>query len=181
MAHTHLVLLLCCLPLATSLNCYTCVFPAISPLDCLKFSQKCPEGYHCLSSTATGRRGSLELTMYEKSCAATNLCGRSGQKYASGLYFNYTNVCCDTDLCNAATALRWGGGVLCLLPLIFQLLAWADPGKQTEVARANRKSALTAHDKPSETKSWENTKGWFIWREKVLHHVHKMMIKITFR
>ncbi|KAM9823799.1 prostate stem cell antigen-like [Neosynchiropus ocellatus] len=123
MARTHLLILLCSLPVATSLYCYTCVFPAISPLDCLKFPQECPEGQQCLSSTATGRRGSLELTMYEKSCAVASQCGVSGQKYASGLYFNFTNICCQEDLCNTASALRWGGAVLCLLPTLTQLLA----------------------------------------------------------
>ncbi|AWP21380.1 putative prostate stem cell antigen-like [Scophthalmus maximus] len=110
----------------TCLRCYTCVFPAISPLDCLRFPQECSAGQRCLSSTATGRRGSLELTMYEKSCAVAAQCGLSGQKYASGLYFNYTNVCCDTDLCNGATsgaALSWGRAAACLLPALALLLA----------------------------------------------------------
>lgn len=44
--------------------------------------------------------------MYEKSCAVPSQCGVSGQKYASGLFFNYTNVCCDTHLCNGAGAIR---------------------------------------------------------------------------
>uniref|UniRef100_A0A3P8S3C9 Uncharacterized protein n=1 Tax=Amphiprion percula TaxID=161767 RepID=A0A3P8S3C9_AMPPE len=80
------------------LKCYTCVFPAISPLDCLKFPLECPAGQRCLSSVATGRRGALQMTMYEKSCAVSSQCGLSGQKYTSGVFFNYTNVCCDTDL-----------------------------------------------------------------------------------
>ena len=70
--------------------------------------------------------GSLHVTMYEKSCAIPSQCGVSGQKYASGLYFNYTNVCCDTDLCNGAgtvAALSWGRVALCLLPAIILLLA----------------------------------------------------------
>lgn len=64
--------------------------------------------------------------MYEKSCAIPSQCGVSGQKYASGLYFNYTNVCCDTDLCNGAVsvaALSWAGVALCVLPALAQLLA----------------------------------------------------------
>lgn len=64
--------------------------------------------------------------MYEKSCAIPAQCGLSGQKYASGVYFNYTNVCCDTDLCNGAasvTALSWGGVALCLLSVLSPLLA----------------------------------------------------------
>uniref|UniRef100_A0A3B4VBJ2 UPAR/Ly6 domain-containing protein n=1 Tax=Seriola dumerili TaxID=41447 RepID=A0A3B4VBJ2_SERDU len=107
------------------LRCYTCLFPAISPLDCFKFPQECPAGQRCLSSTATGRRGKI-LTMFEKSCAIAAQCGVSGQKYASGLYFNYTNVCCDTDLCNGAVsiaALSWGGVALSLLPALALLLA----------------------------------------------------------
>ncbi|XP_068603695.1 sperm acrosome membrane-associated protein 4-like [Brachionichthys hirsutus] len=121
-----LMVLLGCLPLAAGLRCYTCVFPAISPLDCLKFPQECPAGQRCLSSSATGSRGSLHVTMYEKSCAVPSQCDVSGQKYASGLYFNYTNICCDTELCNAAAppaGRRWGGLALCLLPAVTLLLA----------------------------------------------------------
>ncbi|XP_049457883.1 prostate stem cell antigen-like isoform X1 [Epinephelus fuscoguttatus] len=120
------IVLLCCLPLAACLRCYTCLFPAISPMDCFKFPQECPAGQRCLSSTATGRRGALQVTMYEKSCAVPSQCGVSGQKYASGLYFNYTNICCDTDLCNGAgsfAALSWEGAALCLLPALSLLLA----------------------------------------------------------
>ncbi|XP_071383616.1 prostate stem cell antigen-like [Centroberyx affinis] len=121
-----LIVFLCCLPLAACLQCYTCVFPAISPLDCLKFPQECPAGQRCLSSTAVGTRGSLRLTLYEKSCAVASQCGRSGQKQAAGLSFNYTNICCDTDLCNGAApaaAPSWRGAALCLLPALSLLLA----------------------------------------------------------
>ncbi|CAJ1083237.1 prostate stem cell antigen-like [Xyrichtys novacula] len=127
MSHSQiLIVFLCFLPLAASLQCYACVFPAISPLDCLKFPQECPAGQHCLSSTATGKRGALTISMYEKSCAVSSQCGVSGQKYTSGLYFNYTNECCDTDLCNGAVstaALSWGRVALCLLPALALLLA----------------------------------------------------------
>ncbi|KAM6899288.1 sperm acrosome membrane-associated protein 4-like [Xenentodon cancila] len=118
--------LLCCLPLAACLRCYTCVFPAISPLDCLKYPLECPAGQRCLSSEATGTQGAIRLTIYEKSCAVPSQCGLSGQKYSTGIYFNYTNDCCDTDLCNgaeSAAAISWGGAVLCLLPAIALLLA----------------------------------------------------------
>ncbi|XP_055081315.1 sperm acrosome membrane-associated protein 4-like [Periophthalmus magnuspinnatus] len=116
-----LVVLLCSLPLAAGLRCYTCLFPAISPLDCFKFPQECPAGQRCLFSEATGRRGALSVTMYEKSCAVPSQCGVSGQKYSSGLYFNYTNLCCDTDLCNSApSGLR--ATVLSLLPVLGLLL-----------------------------------------------------------
>ncbi|XP_078146687.1 uncharacterized protein LOC144542935 [Centroberyx gerrardi] len=121
-----LIVFLCCLPLAACLHCYTCVFPAISPLDCLKFPQECPAGQRCLSSTAVGTRGSLRLTLYEKSCAVASQCGLSGQKQAAGLSFNYSNICCDTDLCNGAgpaAALSWRGAALCLLPALCLLLA----------------------------------------------------------
>ncbi|XP_040044319.2 uncharacterized protein LOC120826262 [Gasterosteus aculeatus] len=121
------IALLCCLPLAACLSCFTCLFPAISPLDCLKFPLECPAGQRCLSSTAMGKQGPLQVTMYEKSCAVPSQCGVSGQKFASGLYFNYTNICCDTDLCNGAesfAALSWrGGAALCLLPALSLLLA----------------------------------------------------------
>ncbi|MED6248517.1 hypothetical protein ATANTOWER_001482, partial [Ataeniobius toweri] len=108
------------------LRCYTCVFPAISPMDCLKFPLECPAGQRCLSSVATGRRGAVQLTIYEKSCAVPTQCGLAGQKHTSGVYFNYTNDCCDTDLCNgagSAAALTWRGAVLCLLPTVTFLLA----------------------------------------------------------
>uniref|UniRef100_A0A3B5MP20 UPAR/Ly6 domain-containing protein n=1 Tax=Xiphophorus couchianus TaxID=32473 RepID=A0A3B5MP20_9TELE len=107
------------------LQCYTCVFPAISPMDCMKFPLECPAGQRCLSSVATGRRGAVQLTIYEKSCAVPTQCGLAGQKYTSGVYFNYTNDCCDTDLCNAAGsvgALSLRGALLCLLPALGLLL-----------------------------------------------------------
>lgn len=65
------------------------------------------------------------MTLYEKGCAVPSQCGVSGQKYAKGLYFNYTNVCCDTDFCNGAVsvaALSWGRAALCLLPALALLL-----------------------------------------------------------
>lgn len=64
------------------------------------------------------------VTMYEKSCAVQSQCGVSGQKYASGLYFNYTNLCCDTDLCNSAvtTASPLSRTALGLLPVLGLLL-----------------------------------------------------------
>uniref|UniRef100_A0A8C6LRG6 Snake toxin/toxin-like domain-containing protein n=1 Tax=Nothobranchius furzeri TaxID=105023 RepID=A0A8C6LRG6_NOTFU len=105
------------------LSCYTCVFPAISPMDCLKFPLECPAGQRCLSSQATGRRGEAQIY---KSCAVSSQCGLSGQKYTSGVYFNYTNDCCDTDLCNRAGsfgALCWRGMVLWMLLAITLLLA----------------------------------------------------------
>lgn len=84
---------------------------------------------HCTktnSSLFPALVGALELIMYEKSCAILSQCGLSGQKYISGLNFNYTNVCCDTDLCNGAehvAALGWGRVTLCLLPALGLLLA----------------------------------------------------------
>ncbi|KAF3707282.1 hypothetical protein EXN66_Car000455 [Channa argus] len=120
-----LIVFLCGLTLAACLNCYTCVFPAISPLDCLKFPQECAAGQRCLSSTATGRHGPIKMTMYEKGCAIPSQCGVTGQKYGAGLYFNFTTVCCDTELCNgdiSGTVVRWESLALCLLPaLILQL------------------------------------------------------------
>ncbi|XP_029370668.1 sperm acrosome membrane-associated protein 4-like [Echeneis naucrates] len=117
---------LCCVPLAGSLYCYTCLFPAISPIDCFRFPQECPAGQRCLSSTATGIQGDLQVVMYEKSCAIAAQCGLRGQKYVSGLFFNYTNDCCDTDLCNGAgpvAALGWRGLAFSLLPAVALLLA----------------------------------------------------------
>ncbi|XP_051519773.1 protein Bouncer-like [Myxocyprinus asiaticus] len=121
------LVLFCCLPLAVlSLTCYTCVFPAISPLDCLKFPQECPEGQRCLASTAVGVKGSVHIVLYERSCALPSQCDQSGEKHAAGLSFNYTNECCDMDLCNTAahfSASIWTGAVLslCSLMLVLQL------------------------------------------------------------
>lgn len=53
---THIFYFFICVP-SGCLYCYTCVFPAVSPLDCLRFPQECPKGHRCLSSTATGKRG----------------------------------------------------------------------------------------------------------------------------
>ncbi|KAG5265064.1 hypothetical protein AALO_G00261040 [Alosa alosa] len=115
------IFLLCCLPLAVmSLRCYTCIFPSISPMDCLKYPQECPAGQRCLASTAVASQGSLRLVLYERSCAMPGQCGLSGEKHAAGLNFSYSNECCDTDLCNAATgtaASSWTGLVLCLIAL----------------------------------------------------------------
>ncbi|KAL2080588.1 hypothetical protein ACEWY4_024381 [Coilia grayii] len=95
-----------CLPLTVvSLRCYTCVFPSISPMDCLRYPQECPVGQRCLSSTAVASQGTLRLVLYERSCAMPNQCGLSGEKHAAGLNFSYYNECCDTDLCNGAIGL----------------------------------------------------------------------------
>ncbi|XP_028819868.1 protein Bouncer-like [Denticeps clupeoides] len=114
--------LLCCLPLAAvTLRCYTCVFPAISPIECMPFPQECPAGQRCLSSTAVAVKGAIRLVVYEKGCAVETHCGLTGQKAAAGLSFNYTNNCCDTDLCNHAprgSAPCGAGLVLSLLPLL---------------------------------------------------------------
>ncbi|KAG7500059.1 hypothetical protein JOB18_007579 [Solea senegalensis] len=128
MSHLWLpiVIFLCFLPLAACLQCYTCLIPTVSPVDCIKFPQECPAGQRCLSSTATAKQGALEMTMYEKSCAIPAQCGLSGQKSTAGLKFNYTNVCCDTDLCNSAVtvaALSWSGASLCVLPALALLLS----------------------------------------------------------
>ncbi|KAG7261896.1 hypothetical protein CRUP_006312 [Coryphaenoides rupestris] len=121
-----LLLLLCGLTLAGALRCYACLFPAISPMDCLKFPQECPAGQRCLSSTAESIGGPIKI--YEKSCSIQSQCGLSGYKFTAGYYFNYSNVCCDTDLCNAAAAgplgaPAWRQAVLLgLLPLLLCLL-----------------------------------------------------------
>uniref|UniRef100_A0A3Q2PE87 Ly6 domain containing, pigment cell n=1 Tax=Fundulus heteroclitus TaxID=8078 RepID=A0A3Q2PE87_FUNHE len=92
------------LDLCISLFCYTCVFPAISPLDCIRFPLKCPPGQLCLSSRAEGQRGDFRVVLYEKSCVLPALCGVTGEKYALGLNFTFTNECCNTHLCNTAAS-----------------------------------------------------------------------------
>ncbi|KAJ8366299.1 hypothetical protein AAFF_G00362930 [Aldrovandia affinis] len=119
-----ILLLLTCVPSVVPLTCYTCLFPAISPLDCLKFPQRCPPEQRCLASVAVGTRGdSYRVVLYEKSCAVASQCGLTGQKYAVGLNFTYTNKCCDTDLCNAAPY-RTGLALSVLIPLPLALALW---------------------------------------------------------
>uniref|UniRef100_A0A8C9S668 Ly6 domain containing, pigment cell n=1 Tax=Scleropages formosus TaxID=113540 RepID=A0A8C9S668_SCLFO len=111
-------------PLVTPLFCYTCVFPTISPLDCIKFPQKCPPGQVCLSSRAVASRGDFRVVLYEKSCIVSALCGLTGEKYAMGLNFTFTNECCETNLCNAVvpSAAPWTSTTLSLvLPLLLTL------------------------------------------------------------
>ncbi|CAM4635759.1 unnamed protein product [Leuciscus chuanchicus] len=98
---------------------------SISPVDCLMFPQECPVGQRCLASTAVGVKGSVCIVLYERSCALPSQCDLSGEKHAAGLNFNYTNKCCDTDLCNTAVTTsspRWTGAALslCSLALFLQ-------------------------------------------------------------
>uniref|UniRef100_A0A803JPJ9 UPAR/Ly6 domain-containing protein n=1 Tax=Xenopus tropicalis TaxID=8364 RepID=A0A803JPJ9_XENTR len=87
-----------------SLKCYTCLFPTISPLECLKFPVSCPPSERCLTSTATGRKGDFQFVLHERSCAISSLCDTSGQRSTLGINVTFHNTCCDTDLCNAGTA-----------------------------------------------------------------------------
>ncbi|KAL2083862.1 hypothetical protein ACEWY4_019380 [Coilia grayii] len=123
MSHLLCILpLLCLLPAVAPLFCYTCVFPAISPLHCIRYPQKCPPWHQCLTSRAVGQRGDTRIVLYEKSCIPSSLCGLSGEKFAMGLNFTFTNECCDTHLCNGATSTSrgrlWAGSLLCLLTVL---------------------------------------------------------------
>ncbi|XP_038163625.1 protein Bouncer-like [Cyprinodon tularosa] len=100
----YLLLLICCPPAVASLFCYTCVFPAVSPLDCIRFPLRCPPGQLCLSSRAVGQKGDFQVVLYEKSCVLPSLCGVRGERFALGLNFTFTNQCCRTHLCNTAAA-----------------------------------------------------------------------------
>ncbi|XP_051535132.1 sperm acrosome membrane-associated protein 4-like [Myxocyprinus asiaticus] len=97
------LLLFCLLPSVDPLFCYTCVFPAISPLDCLKFPTRCPPGQLCLSSKSVGKRGDFQVILYEKSCVLPVFCGITGEKFAMGVNFTFTNDCCNTQLCNGVS------------------------------------------------------------------------------
>lgn len=55
------------------LFCYTCVFPAISPLDCIRFPLKCPPGQVCLSSRAVGEKGEGRLQSTEQNLNESKL------------------------------------------------------------------------------------------------------------
>ncbi|XP_044064221.1 sperm acrosome membrane-associated protein 4-like [Siniperca chuatsi] len=112
------LLLLCLLPAVVPLFCYTCVFPTISPLDCIRFPLKCPPGQVCLSSRAVGEKGDFCVVLYEKSCVLPSLCGVTGEKYTMGLNFTFTNECCNTHLCNGAATPatpNWTGTLLTVL------------------------------------------------------------------
>ncbi|XP_028837351.1 sperm acrosome membrane-associated protein 4-like [Denticeps clupeoides] len=118
------LMFLCLFPVAVPLFCYTCVFPALSPLDCIRFPQKCPPGHRCLSSKATAQKGDIKLVLYEKSCVLPILCNLTGEKYAMGLNFTFTNDCCDTHLCNKApvTSTRFWSFTAVLFFLCFATL-----------------------------------------------------------
>ncbi|XP_040298771.1 lymphocyte antigen 6 complex locus protein G6c [Bufo bufo] len=84
------------------LRCYTCLFPTLSPIDCIKFPVRCPPNQRCLYSTATGKTKNFPFILHEMSCAVNSLCGISGEKSTLGINVTYHNTCCDTDLCNSA-------------------------------------------------------------------------------
>ncbi|XP_059827211.1 sperm acrosome membrane-associated protein 4-like [Hypanus sabinus] len=89
-----------------TLKCYTCIFPALTPSDCLKFPRMCMPTETCFTSKAVGTKGQQKLVLYEKGCVSTSLCGVCGTKTAMGIVFSYNNTCCDTDLCNAGVGAR---------------------------------------------------------------------------
>ncbi|KAM9326660.1 lymphocyte antigen 6 complex locus protein G6c [Gastrophryne carolinensis] len=106
-----------------SLKCYTCLFPTLSPMDCIKFPVKCPPNERCLYSTATGKTKNFPFVLHEMSCAVNSLCGISGQKNTLGVNVTYQNTCCDTDLCNSGTALTaTTAAAFSLLPLLLHQL-----------------------------------------------------------
>ncbi|XP_072285824.1 lymphocyte antigen 6 complex locus protein G6c [Pyxicephalus adspersus] len=105
-----------------SLRCYTCLFPTLSPMDCIKFPVKCLPGERCLFSTASGKTKNFPFILHEMSCAPSTLCGISGQKNTLGVNVTYSNTCCDTDLCNAGTTVTTTLSFALLPPLLHQLL-----------------------------------------------------------
>ncbi|XP_060094210.1 CD59 glycoprotein-like [Heteronotia binoei] len=94
------------IPSGVALRCYTCLFPTISPLDCLKFPTPCGPSQQCLTSVARGHRGALELVIQEKSCGDPSMCWAHGTRSMLGANFTYSTSCCSTDLCN-----RGAGGL----------------------------------------------------------------------
>ncbi|XP_072920805.1 sperm acrosome membrane-associated protein 4-like [Hemitrygon akajei] len=107
MKSIQLISLLCLLlPIGETLKCYTCIFPALTPSDCLKFPRMCMPTETCFTSKAVGTKGQQKLVLYEKGCVSTSLCGVCGTKTAMGIVFSYNNTCCDTDLCNAGVGAR---------------------------------------------------------------------------
>ncbi|KAA0701781.1 hypothetical protein E1301_Tti016396 [Triplophysa tibetana] len=81
------------------LFCCMCVFPSISPLDCLKFPTKCQPAKLCLFPLCDFNRRFL-VVLHEKSCVLLALCGITGKKFSLGLNFTFTNDCWETSLCN---------------------------------------------------------------------------------
>ncbi|XP_028575700.2 lymphocyte antigen 6 complex locus protein G6c [Podarcis muralis] len=109
------------LPSGSALRCYTCLFPTISPLDCLKFPTPCGPSQRCLTSIIRGHRGALELVIYEKTCGDSSMCGAHGTRSMLGTNFTFYSSCCDTDLCNSAArgpSLFWGQAALIPLSII---------------------------------------------------------------
>ncbi|XP_069491254.1 lymphocyte antigen 6 complex locus protein G6c [Ambystoma mexicanum] len=104
-----LAALLLSLPAGDGLRCYTCLFPTVSPLECLKFELTCPPSERCSATVATGYRGDFQFVLHDRSCSVANLCDKSGMRSVLGINFTYHTTCCDTDLCNAGT--RSGGGL----------------------------------------------------------------------
>ncbi|KAM3912446.1 lymphocyte antigen 6 complex locus protein G6c [Leptodactylus fuscus] len=104
-----------------ALRCYTCLFPTLSPMDCIKFPVQCPPKERCLYSTATGKTKSFPFILHEMSCAVNSLCGISGEKSTLGINVTYHNTCCDTDLCNSAVASKLSLS-LALIPLLLLFL-----------------------------------------------------------
>ncbi|CAM5159226.1 unnamed protein product [Eretmochelys imbricata] len=91
-----------------ALCCYTCLFPTIAPLDCLKFVTPCAPTQRCLTSVAVGPRAALELVVYEKSCGEAKLCGAWGMRWLLGANFTDSTACCSSDLCNGGARPAWG-------------------------------------------------------------------------
>nr|XP_023658312.1 prostate stem cell antigen-like [Paramormyrops kingsleyae] len=103
------------------LLCYTCMFPPISTLDCIRFPLKCNTGQLCLSSRPVGNR-SGHVVLYEKICALSSLCSLTGEKFVLGVNFTANNDCCDTKLCNGVGAEESHGTTAILLLPTFSLL-----------------------------------------------------------
>ncbi|CAJ0965964.1 unnamed protein product [Ranitomeya imitator] len=104
------------------LRCYTCLFPTLSPMDCIKFPVKCPPKERCLYSTASGKTKNFPFILHEMSCAVNSLCGISGEKSTLGVNVTYHNVCCDTDLCNSGPGSRSSLSIA-LIPALLLLLS----------------------------------------------------------
>ncbi|CAH2314351.1 Hypothetical predicted protein [Pelobates cultripes] len=92
-------------------------------MECIKFPVTCPPSERCLISTATGRRGEFQFVLRERSCTVASLCGTSGQKNTLGINVTFHNACCDTDLCNSASAGKATLAMVLIPPLFLLILA----------------------------------------------------------
>ncbi|KAG8448655.1 hypothetical protein GDO86_015653 [Hymenochirus boettgeri] len=104
-----------------SLRCYTCLFPTIAPLGCIKFPVSCPPYERCLITSATGRKGDFQFVLHDRSCSISSFCDTTGHRSILGINVTFHNTCCDTDLCNGGTTEKATLATTLLPPILLHL------------------------------------------------------------